>query len=177
MYVLLCKGGVLLMKRFNKYRFPKIVLSLLCFLNVLTIFSGCNSQSSIGCFYSLQESVNAGFLSIDDLKNIAYNLSHEIQDENFAPTTYSLEELDREIIKKIKETRLLEIRKAYNALTRKATLNDIQIISYLGTYNGCVAVILTDSYNDYPAAMREIVIENVRFKYSNGNDIQIWKDK
>ena len=47
-------------------------------------------------------------------------------------------------------------------------------IEYYGTYNGCVALILSDNYNNYPTIVWEENIGEVVFHFSDGNFIRVW---
>ena len=60
---------------------------------------------------------------------------------------------------------------------KEAKAKDVTISIYYGTYNNCVAVMISDAYHGYTQALREVTIGEVLFHYNNGNSIIIYKDK
>jgi len=57
-----------------------------------------------------------------------------------------------------------------------ASTDDIEIIKYYGTYNGCVVVMLDDAFSGYTCALRKVVIADVVLYYNDGNTLRAWKD-
>ena len=114
-----------------------------------------------GTFYSLQEAYDKELLTIEDLQSIA-------SFPNSDP-----EQLNTEVAINIKEAWAKTIRTRDINPILEATVDDIMIIGYFGTYNECVAVRLNDSFTDYPDVVREVIVAGVTFVYS-GASIIIW---
>lgn len=115
-----------------------------------------------GTFYSLQEAYDKKLLTIEDLQRIA-------SFPNSDP-----EQLNTEVAINIMEAWAKTIRTRDINPILAATVDDIMIIGYFGTYNKCVAVRLNDSFTDYPDVVREVIVAGVTFVYS-GASIIIWK--
>lgn len=144
----------------------KKVLILGIALYILFSLAACKQEEveSMGTLYSLQAAYDEGLLTVDDLRSIAYYHNDNIQ--------YP-EVLDEKIEQTIKKTYAEIIRTRSSNPHTEATTCDVSIIRYFGTYNDCVAVILFDSFTDYPSVMREKKIAGVTFVYSGAN-ITIW---
>lgn len=56
------------------------------------------------------------------------------------------------------------------------TASEVYIEEYCGTYNGCVAVMLSDNEAVYTQAVWDVTVAGVTIRYSNGNQIYAWKD-
>ncbi len=130
-----------------------------------------------GEFCTLQEAYDQGLLTQDDLKNIAYYQNGGSDDENFEPMPKTPESLSDKTEKAIKETRAYDLRNQDTNPIKKAKAKDVTILKYYGTYNNCVAVMITDYYHSYDLMEWDIEIEDVLFHYSNGNRIIIWNEK
>lgn len=120
-------------------------------------------KEGTGMFYTLQEAYDKALLTVDDLESIAYYRSTEYP-----------ESLSAEVKQVIKETKADIIRTRASNPIIEAQASDISIIGYYGTYNDCIAIVLNDSFTDYPDVMREETIAGVTFDYS-GARISIWK--
>ena len=55
------------------------------------------------------------------------------------------------------------------------TLDQVYILGYYGTYNGCVAVKMDAAHYQYDQAIAVINIAGVNFYYNNGNRLKIWR--
>lgn len=49
-------------------------------------------------------------------------------------------------------------------------------LSYYGTYNGCVALLIQDNYYSYPAVISHEVIDGISFRYGGTAPVKIWKE-
>lgn len=102
----------------------------------------------IGKFYTLQEAYDEGFLSIDDLKNIAYHFNEGSDDESFVPTPKTPEVLSEEIQNIIKRDYMefldipMELKKSYPGGDKEA----ISISKYYGTYGNNIAICIYSKY-------------------------------
>ena len=56
------------------------------------------------------------------------------------------------------------------------TASEVYIVEYCGTYNGCVAAMLSDNEAVYTQAVWDVTVAGVTIRYSNGNQIYAWKD-
>lgn len=141
---------------------------------------GNNEEKEMGTYYSLQEAYDQALLTQEDLKSIAYYLNGTSEYESFCiPKTPEI--LSEKTVNAIKETAAYNLRnQTHSDGTKrypKAKAKDIGIVNYYGTYNNCVAVMINDIYTLYPGVERDIVVNEVLFRYSDGNSIIIWKQK
>ena len=142
--------------------------------------TACGPQAS-GMFYSLEEAYEAGFLTRSDLISIAYfhnggrKQNESVMEEGYAPKPKDPQELSEEISFRIRSTAASDYRKNRTD-ARKAMADDFTIIEYCGTYNDCVAIMLTDIYTGYTGAFRTEMIDGLSFCYNSGNTLQIWRD-
>ena len=142
--------------------------------------AGCAPQAS-GTFYSLEEAYEEGFLKRDDLMSIAYyhnggrEYNENIMVEEYTPQPKEPQELTEEISLKIRETAAYVYRNDKYINAPKAVADDFKIIEYCGTYNDCVAIMMTDIYTGYTGALITDVIGEVSFFYNSGNKIKVWK--
>lgn len=132
-------------------------------------FSGCK-QKPAGTLYSLQEAYEYGFLTKEDLEQIAY-----YNNKNEKPE----KELDPKIEQKIKEALAEERTKNdwnYDFYGRPAQAEDFEIEKYYGEYRGCYAFRKLDKTVSYPAYpfMEWVEIGGVEFCFGYVRP-QIWK--
>ena len=66
---------------------------------------------------------------------------------------------------KILNDRLVTLKEINN----KAVLENISIYGYYGNYNNSHVIRLIDTFNEYPAAVKELEITNVIFQYSGSS--------
>jgi hypothetical protein len=57
-----------------------------------------------------------------------------------------------------------------------ATVDNITILKYYGTYGGCVAVLMTDSHTLYAQVLGTEVVGGITIHYSDSNRMLIWKN-
>ena len=145
---------------------------------VLLLFSlaACNppeEDETMGTFYSLQEAYKSGLLSQKDLFLIAAyqgSLDLVIADMPIYSRPVPQTPLTEQIANSIKQTRVNWLN-AQGYIT-DAALDDVSIDGYYGTYNGSVAVMISDAYHDYTQALWELTVGGVTFYF---NSIVIWK--
>lgn len=147
-----------------------VMMLLLSFLLV-----GCESpeEDPVGTFYSLKEAYNNGVLTQNDLKNIAYYLNDNSDDDTFVPAPLSPVYLSDELENNIKMTAVYGLHTRAENSKPEATIDDVTIIGYYGTYNDYIAVRLNDNFSDYPDVVYEMEIDGVTFIYSGAN-VTIW---
>lgn len=116
-----------------------------------------------GVFYTMEEAYEAGYLTREDLTNIAYYHNEWVP----YPET-----LDNSIAEAIKKTRAEDLRKD----VPEAKAEDIQIIKYYGEYNGNYAVMVDNPYGEYPAVIVDEweTVGGVKFHYRGFNRIVVW---
>ena len=155
---------------------------LICLLLTLLMSVGClcacrdDKNEPPGEFYSLEEAYEKGWISKNDLINIAYykngnKLFEEV--ENFTPSPKNPETLSEETENAIKET-LVYITNQDNSNT-KATKNDFEIFKYYGTYNDVVAIMTINNFSRYLTVTDYIIIDGITCYYADSNRIKIWK--
>ncbi|MEG0456627.1 MAG: hypothetical protein RR549_00650 [Oscillospiraceae bacterium] len=96
----------------------------------------------------------------------------EISSQTYTPSPKTPEKLPNEQELNIKKTYVNQfLKKDYpNAVT-----DDVQITKYAGMYNGAIAVIITDKFNQYMDVTFEDTIDDVIIYYNNYNKLVIWK--
>lgn len=109
----------------------------------LSIVCGCNTVK--GSFYTLKEAYENEWLSTSDLQNIAYYYHmHTMQEDkissDFTAQPLTPETLEDKIVAGIKKT----YREENDIPISKMKL--INLAAYYGTYNGCVAIEISDTY-------------------------------
>lgn len=157
----------------------------LVLLGAAVLCTGCTSEQryseSVGTFYTLEEAYEAGFLTRDDLMSIAYyhnggrQNNESVMAEDYAPKPKVPKELSEEISLKIRNTAAYDFRNDESVNAPKAVADDFKIIEYCGTYNHCVAIMMTDNYTGYTGALHTDIISEISFCYNGGNEIKIWK--
>lgn len=118
-----------------------------------------NGTEKLGKMYTLKEAYDKKYISKNDILNI-YN-NHTKSNKELI--------LDKITELKILNDRLVGLKKRYN----DAMLEDISIYGYYGNYNNSYVIRLIDVFNDYPAVMRELRIDDIVFQYS-GPIFLVW---
>ena len=129
-------------------------------------------------FYSLQNAYDNGYITYEDLLNIAYhsgNAGHNPDIfQDFTPKTIgemgtgTATSLKTELVKRHNE----------EVENYKATVDDFVIAGYYGCYNGLYAFIAENVNADGPAVIVEEweTIEGVRFRYTDSDRIELWRN-
>jgi len=183
-------------KFFNVAKIKKQCVSAallaLCAACLVGTFASCEKsdgktggEQKTGEFYSLREAYDNGFITLDDLKNIAHYHntslkwfnSEDVADysnyKDFTP--YDIGEIDDETS--------LAIRTDYfnggdaSYVDEGCTVDNVWVDGYCGTYNGCIAVMMDAAYFGYATVVGEDVIEDVLLYYSDSNRVTVWKEK
>jgi hypothetical protein len=58
-----------------------------------------------------------------------------------------------------------------------ATVDDVSILFYYGTYGGCVAVKMTDRFSVYYQVITIETIDGIKISTNDSNPIHVWKDE
>lgn len=149
---------------------------------MLFSLAACESKKNekVGTFYSLQEAYDYRLLTVDDLRSIAYYQSGGRDEPDIVPIPKNPENLNDETEQAIKETYMVALRAQAHLdgtpMFPYAKIADITVLGYYGTYNGAIAVKISDSYADYPEIVKELKIAGITFTYS-GPVVTIWKAK
>ena len=155
---------------------------ILTFLSSFMLFAfvGCNENESEAELppselYRLAEAYAKGLITKDDLRNIAYYYNGEHATTDFVPLPKNPETLSEQTIKKIKQA---YYDKVFDG-NSDATVDDVNIAGYYGTYNGYVIIEINAScvsgIGGDPLSYPEYVIGDVIF-YSY-TPLQVWKEK
>ena len=127
--------------------------------------------AEMGVFYTLQEAYDKGWLMQADLENIAFYYRGS-DDKSFVPSPKVPETLSEATISKIKQTQLRNLAKR----VPEATLEDIWIAEYYGTYSDCVVVKVWDDCIMYDLLfIPEQIIGGVLFRNYCEREIFVWK--
>jgi putative cell wall-binding protein len=148
----------------------------------LTIASDAISEipreDNMGTFYGLQKAYDDGLITLDDLRSIAYYQSGGSDEPDILPIPKNPENLNEETEQAIKETYMVVLRsRTYldgTPMVPYAKTSDVTVLGYYGTYNGAIAIKISDSYSDYPAVVKELEVAGVTLTYS-GAVVTIWK--
>ena len=154
-----------------------VIVMLVALVMLVAIATYEPAPEKKGDFYTLQEAYDQGLITLDDLKSIAYYQNGGSEDESFVPIPKTPEVLSEKTEKAIKETRAYDARNQSQLPHKDATPDKVNVKHYYGTYNNCVAVMITDMYAAYDASLWKITVEGVLFCYADGNRILIWKEK
>ncbi len=127
------------------------------------------TEQMAGTFYTLQEAYDEGWLTKEDLQNIA---------DHFNNDTTPIDILSTVLQGAIKEMRV-ELLHAHNSGSMlSATKDDVTIVKYYGTYDNAIAVVITDIYSVYgQASTAEYIVEGIPFYNYGAPEILIWLQK
>ena len=155
----------------------KRLLAILLTLTTLGCLglSGCKKRQAIGKFYTLQEAYEQGFLSENDLKNIAYynnggraNNEDKIE-EDFIPEPLNPKSIPADIQKNIKSDYIY-----YNEkLDNKTKDSEVKIDDYYGEYNNCYVVILHGPFG-YLTVVNEFSVNGYNYSYTQ-SEFMVWR--
>lgn len=146
------------------------------------------AEIATGTFYTVTEAYKKGYLTREQVMSIAYYhnekydfvsdyyyqsgkvSNEEIRDETYTPIPITPEKLSTDTENSIKQTYL----DLYYKDKDYAELSGVRIDSYYGTFDGCVAVMITDNYSETTSALRVEEVADIGICYNNGNRILIW---
>lgn len=130
-----------------------------------------NVQST---FYSLEEAYENGLISKDDLRSIAYHYNSADAETDFVPIPKSPESLSEETVNKIKRAYYDKV----GGENLGATVDDVYIGGYYGTYAGCVVVMLggdcMSGFGGDPIYYPEYMIDDIVFYWYT--PLKVWKE-
>lgn len=141
--------------------------------------AGCSPEQtyarSEGGFYSLEEAYENGWLTQDDLKNIAYYYHDaqevDVSDETFAPSPKDPETLSAETEYKIKRTYLNDV-----IGKEDGSFEHVFIYGYYGTYDGNVVIAISDDYHGYDyVAEPQYNVGGVTFYQYIAAYLRVWR--
>ena len=146
----------------------KKALMIFFMLVIVFVFWGCNNEKT-GNFYTLREAYDKGLLLKEDLENIAYYYNEsEINNYNPIPKTPAV--IDKNTEKIIKEMYLEKILNNKNI-----SVNLVNLYKYYGTYNGSIALSITDDYYVYDYVCQdEYIIDGIIFYNFHEASIRIF---
>ena len=123
-----------------------LTVLVLCLVGLLPIMTACNKnyddfrkerngEPQAGEFYTLQKAYDNGWLSIGDLRNIAYYWDGDGQREGFVPTPKIPEQLSEQIQQALKEDWA-----KYENYDEFSSI--VTGLVYCGTYDNLIAVFI-----------------------------------
>lgn len=135
------------------------------------MFCACNGGEDTwedihGEFFTLQQAYGDGWLTKDDLQEIA-----ELHNEN---NSLDISEIDNQTIDKIKQTALNKDKEH----EPDAKIEDYIILRYYGCYDDCYVLIMNSPYAYSPAVIVDEWkdIGGVQFHYRSFDVIYVWKE-
>ncbi len=155
----------------------KLFLGSIVAVLLAVFLCSCDDASLYqGEFYILQQAYDAGWLTQEDLKSIAYyhnggiNGNEEIMGEDYQPQPKTPEVLDKFTERSIKQSYI------DNFLTDKnAKISGINIEDYYGGYDNYITIMISDTYSGTTGDINWQTIDGVKFYYNSGNQIKIWR--
>lgn len=145
----------------------KKIIAIFMMLILSVVLVGCNKN--LGKFYTLEEAYNLNLITKDDLKSIAYYFN-KVESNDFVPKPKNPESIDKKTERLIKKTYLRDILEEPGL-----SIKGVHIYEYYGTYNGCIALRITDSYNRYDYYFyEEYIIDGVSFYSFHVASIRIY---
>lgn len=144
---------------------------------IICVTTGCTDDKNpdgnfqSGKFYTLSEAYDNGWLSDGDVQNIVYYYAPDDYPD-YTPLPKNPETLSAETELNIKQSYLNSIKSRYP----QATIENIIIPIYYGTYGNCVAVQIYDNLaicHD-PLCVEEMKIGNLVLKFFCPSSISIW---
>ena len=155
-----------------------VLIALISVISIAFAFGGCEEEEiETGYFYELNYAHFMGYITHDEAMSIAYyhnggvNFSEDSTDEDFTPVPKTPKRLSKKTEKSIKQTYL---NLNYDGKDY-AGLSDVSIDGYYGTYNGNVAVKVSDNYSNFAKRGWTESFYGVSICYSDSNRIYIWK--
>ena len=146
----------------------KIVLPIVLVIAILLPIFSCIGPT--GTFYKLKEAYDNGLLTKNDLTEIAYYYQgNDIANEQ------NREEISLDVLSARKSRKIKRTYKTQILNKRWLSNSYIALYAYYGTYNGAVAVGITDDYNDYDLFFyEEYEVGGVIFYNFSETYIRIW---
>lgn len=147
------------------------------FILCLTIVSGLGMLAGCGdgkgAFYTLQEAYVHGWLSVEELRSIAYYYQGG-EDGAFVPIALNPEKLSAEVEESIKKTHLQTIKQDYPS----ADISGVYIEEYFGTYGECVVVDVRDDFRKIDVlVVPKTEIGGVIFYNLTMPGLTVWREK
>ena len=129
-----------------------------------------NELSVATNLYSLQESYDRGYLTKEDLEQIAYYINNELS---------YLQPLESSIEYAIKEAAAYKIRNREKEPFPDATADGFTIVEYYGNYSDSFVVRMRDDYDLHPSDVSSYWIEigGVQFHFVGYDRIAVWRVK
>ena len=157
-------------------KFFTVFLSAILSFCMLFAFSGCK-EKPYGKFYTLEQAYEAGYITQEDLINIAYYRHPNLEKnahfygEDFSPIP--LAEFSEDLQRKIKLDKVFyENKQAQEKNWRYyMTVDDVYIAGYYGIYNDCVAVYFGDQGL---IVLESDLIGGVYFSYGTTVRTMVW---
>lgn len=152
----------------------KLFIALIsAILSCLMLFAFVGCKKLPGTLYWLEDAYSDGLISYDDLRSIAYYYNGEKSESDFVPSPMNPESLSAETRRKIQETYYYQS----SGDDKGASLDDVWVGGYYGTYNGCVVVTVfatcDSGIGGEPMYYEEYEIDGVVFY--GYNPLKVWK--
>ena len=159
-----------------------ILLSLISVICIAFAFVGCGEtideeEVEKGFFCTVEDAYSMGYLTHEQVMSIAYHhnggieLNEEIMDENYKPLPITPKKLSKKTEISI---RLTPFGDAYSE-PEYSELSGIRIDKYYGTFNGYIAVMVSNDHIGVEQREWTERFADIRIHYSDGNRIRIWR--
>ena len=86
-----------------------------------------------------------------------------------------IREVDDEQLKQIKSD-YLNMKKERLNYPDTVSIDNVYIVEYCGSYDGCIVMMISDSTAMYIQEVRFTIVGGVGIRYNDGNEILAWKD-
>ena len=158
----------------------KTIIAMGVMLIMAFTLAGCGNRA--GKFYFLQEAYDAGYITREDLLDIAYYADlGNIRDEDMEPIEHTPRPKTPEVLDEKTEKQILKTKGYYivgrdrdGAKVKKRRIRKM-IMLYLGTYNDYVAAFIQDTDGGGLCGGYSYVVSGISFSRSDYGDVVIWK--
>lgn len=137
------------------------------------------AKKAMGMLYTLEIAFEKGWLTTEELQSIAYyyceeSIYHDYSEDELHPLIPKKPlTLSNVIQNVIKQTYLDELKEH----APDATLENVKVAYYFGTYGDCIIIGVSDNYFDYDYLfIPEYYIGEVLFHNYCAQFVQVWKD-
>ena len=79
-------------------------------------------------------------------------------------------------IQEIDSETLLQIKQDYVKSTDGILADDVKVLEYCGTYDGCIVMMLSHKQAFYSDVIVKTRVAGIAFQYSNANQLRVWKN-
>ena len=163
-----------------------ILFSLISLICIPLAFGGCGDKQAIkeideeinsGYIYDISYAYEMGMITYEQAKSIIYyhnvgtGADAEMLYGSYQPLPKTVQQLTKKKEKVIKQAYINTILRLY----ADAKPTDVSVDEYYGTYDGYIAVLMSDTFNGTQHNQWVERFEDFRISHDNGSNILIWR--